>query len=148
MIGALFLFRYRFLQHQFDVFVEDKKQKIDPGQLITFAGQGQKDMISLSVASFLFAQSQDNYVELHYLDNGETSKHLLRSTLNNLQETLSASFIIRCHRSFMVNLYQVQRIQGGRTDLKLTLKGVDQPIPVSKTFASETLLRLKNYKII
>ena len=146
MAGVMFFFRFKSLRKQYDTIVTDLKHKINPTQLITFSGQGQGETIVLSTANFLFAQSQDNYVELHYLNNGKTSKHLLRSTLNNLQKTLSLSFINRCHRSFMVNLYQVQSIKGSLINLRLTLNGVDQSIPVSKTYASTTLLQLRNYK--
>ncbi len=145
MLGVMVFFHFKSLRKQFDSFVNQQKNKIDPTQLITFAGQGQTDSITLTVADFLFAKAQDNYIELHYLDGDTTSSHLLRTTVNNLESTLSVDFIVRCHRSFLVNLYHVGRYQGSTSDLKLSLNGIDEQIPVSKTYTSSILSKLRNY---
>jgi DNA-binding LytR/AlgR family response regulator len=109
-------------------------------------GQGNNETIVISSSDFLFAQAQDNYVELTYLKNGKISKHLLRTTFKNLKETILLDYIHKCHRSFIVNLYQVQSIKGNLNNLTLNIRGVNYSLPVSKTYAYETLLRLKDYK--
>jgi len=148
MLGTIFLFRHQSLKNQFDIFISEQSNKIDPSQLITFAGQGQSDKIVLVTSRFLFAQSQDNYIELYYLNNDKISKHLLRSSLKDLTKTLSFGFIIRSHRSYIVNLYHVNRVKGKASEMQLSLNQLDQTIPVSKTFISNTMLQLKKYRKI
>jgi len=146
MLGTIFYSRHKALQKHFNTVVSDLKNKINPSQLITFLGQGNNETIVISSADFLFAQAQDNYVELTYLKDGKISKHLLRTTFKNLKETVVLNYIHRCHRSFIVNLYQVQSINGSFNNLSLHIRSVEYPLPVSKTYAHETLLRLKDYK--
>ena len=82
----------------------------------------------------LYICSCDNYVEIHYTTVGEqVHKRLLRTTLNNLEEQLNASDLVRCHRSYIVNLGKVCEVEGNSKAMVLLLQQVPQPIPVSRT---------------
>ena len=146
MVGTFFYFRYKALQEKYDAFLTNIDNSIDDKRMIHFTGQGTNDKISMMVADFIYAKAQDNYIELHYLKNGQNSRFLIRSSLAGLNDSLDYGFLIRCHRSFMVNLYNVSSIKGGRNDLRITMSHADEMIPVSKTFVDDTLEGLKKYK--
>jgi hypothetical protein len=146
MVGTFFYFRYKALQEKYDTFLTNIDSSIDDKQMILFTGQGTKDKISMMVADFIYAKAQDNYIELHYLKNGQISRFLIRSSLASLYDSLDYDFLIRCHRSFLVNLYNVSSIKGGRNDLRITMSDADEMIPVSKTYVDDTLEGLKKYK--
>jgi DNA-binding LytR/AlgR family response regulator len=144
--GIFFYFRYQFLRKRIDHILTSKEETIDPSQLITFAGQGTKDCIRLSVTNFLFGKAQDNYVELYYQEQKSVKKFLLRASLKKLTESIANPAIQRSHRSYMVNLYHVNAVKGGQNELSLFLDPLDMPIPVSKTFKGAILKQLRILK--
>jgi len=121
---------------------------LDENQLIEFKGQGSKDRITLSLANFLYGKSQDNYVELYYLEKEQLKKFLIRSPLSNLSKSINNLVIVRCHRSYIVNLLQVTAVKGGNYEITLNIDPFDSTIPVSKSYQDstlETLHKIKNF---
>lgn len=146
MGGTYFYFRYKKLQEKYDSVLTNIGATIDNTQMIHFSGEGAKDRISISVSDFIYAQAQDNYIELFYLKNQTPSKFLIRSSLGRMYSSLEHDFLVRCHRSYLVNLFNVHSIKGGLNDLRITMSQIDTEIPVSKTFADGTLESLRKYK--
>ena len=144
--GTFFYFRYKKLQEKHDAVLTNLGTIINEKKMIHFAGEGARDRISISVSDFIYARAQDNYIELYYLKNGHPSKFLIRYSLSRLCDTLEYDFLVRCHRSYLVNLYNVHSIKGGLNDLSITMSFLDAEIPVSKTYAGETLACLRKYK--
>jgi DNA-binding LytR/AlgR family response regulator len=61
-------------------------------------------------------------------------KVLLRSTLSLIHQQLgSFEFFIKCHRSYVVNRNHIVSTSGNAQGLKLKLKDIEEPIPVSRT---------------
>lgn len=145
-VGIFFYFRFRSLQQNYDAILTNFGDVIDNKLMIHFKGEGVKDKISIAVADFIFAQAQDNYIEIHYLKNNSLSKYLIRSSLSALEDQLEHDFLVRCHRSFLINLYNVHSIKGNQKDLKINVAHSDAVIPVSRTYVTTTLDRLKKYK--
>ena len=146
LVGTFFFFRYKNLQHQFNLVLTNVEKRVDARQLITFEGQGNNDKIVLAVSTFQYARAQDNYVELYYLEGERLSKFLIRASLSSISESISLVSIARCHRSYMVNLYHVKSAKGGSSDLKLYLDPFDTEIPVSKSYREAIMNDLKAVK--
>lgn len=146
IVGTFFFFRFRSLQYQIEHILTTKEKFIDKNLLIEFRGQGSKDQIILSQVNFLYGKSQDNYVELYYLENEQLKKFLIRSPLSKLTKSISNSVIVRCHRSYMVNLLQVTAVKGGNNEMSLSIDHFDNSIPVSKSYQNSTLENLHKIK--
>ncbi|MFC5271122.1 LytTR family transcriptional regulator DNA-binding domain-containing protein [Adhaeribacter terreus] len=107
-------------------------------QTFTFTSESGTEQITLTVSQFLFAMAADNYIELHYLENGQTRKNLIRSSLTRLEETIKANpKLVRCHRAYLVNLEQVTNFSGNAQGLKLELFNTPESIPVSRKMVLE-----------
>lgn len=146
IIGTFFFFRYRSLQHKIEHILTTKEGNIDADQLISFKGQGSKDHITLSASNFLYGRAQDNYVELHYLEQDQLKKFLIRSSLQNLINSINTKAIKRCHRSYMINLMQVNAIKGGNQEITLFLDPFHTAVPVSKSYKDLILKDLHDLK--
>ena len=145
-VGVFFYFRYKTLKQSFDAILTNTESGIDPKLMIQFTGEGTKDRITVSVTDLIYARAQDNYTEIYYLKNDKCSKFLLRSSLGKLCDAAEYDFLVRCHRSYMINLYNVHAIKGNRKDLKIQMRHTDTEVPVSRTFTDTTLDRLRKYK--
>lgn len=143
LTGTFFWFRHQDLRRRLEQLLEKIKHEVDPEQSLMFAGQGSGDRIVLRLADFLYARSQDNYVELNFLQNDRVNQLLIRTTLTGLADSLASDVIVRCHRSYLVNLYQVRVVHGGGSEIRLHLRHLNDPLPVSKTFNTDILRALK-----
>ena len=139
IVGVFFFFRYKTLQYQIEHILTTKEGFIDANQLIEFKGQGSKDQITISLANFLYGKSHDNYVELYYLENELLKKFLIRTSLSNLSKSLNNLVVVRCHRSYIVNLLRVSAIKGRNREMTLNIDAFHGVIPVSKSYKKPTL---------
>lgn len=90
--------------------------------------------IALRVApsELVFIQSEGNYLEVYYYQN-KLKKQLVRNSLKALVSDFEASQLFQCHKSYLVNVKQVVKVNGNARNLTLTLRYVETPIPVSRT---------------
>jgi hypothetical protein len=142
-LGIFFYFHYQNLKSEYTKMSTDQRLVRDPEALIHFAGQGSSDLVAISAKDFRYAQAQDNYVALHYLQNGREKTELIRSTISDLIEKTDCRDLIRCHRSFAVNLRQVHSYTGAHP-LKLYLNDISHPISVSRTYRKHVLQHLSS----
>jgi DNA-binding LytR/AlgR family response regulator len=146
LVAIFFFFKYKNLQYQIEHILTTKDRFLDENQFIEFKGQGSKDQITLSLANFLYGKSEDNYVELYYTENDQLKRFLMRSSLSNLSESINNLVIVRCHRSYIVNLLQVSAIKGRNHEMTLTISSFDSSIPVSKSYQETTMESLRKVK--
>lgn len=87
--------------------------------------------------AFIFAQSDGNYVEV-YLNDVVEQKVVKRLTVKELEAQLCQyPFIMRTHRSYLVNLKAVETITGNAQGYRLKIKNYDETLPVSRYMISE-----------
>lgn len=112
--------------------------KLPETRIFTFSSESGTEQLTLNQQDFLFATAADNYVELHYLENGLAKKSLIRSSLSRVEETVKTDpQLVRCHRAYLVNLNQVRNFSGNAQGLKLALNGTPELIPVSRKMVAE-----------
>ena len=84
---------------------------------------------------FNYAIADANYTDIFFLDENTLKKVTYRITLSSFEIQLKeASSLVRCHRSYMVNLKKVKNISGNAQGLKLELINQSEIIPVSRKY--------------
>lgn len=96
--------------------------------------------VSIHKTNLLYIESADNYVYLWYINKDAISKMLIRNTLKKLEVQLSKTNIMRCHRSYMINLDHVSMIRKEKGNLfaVFDITGVTD-IPVSGSYYDQIL---------
>ena len=114
----------------------------DKPQVFNFTDEKNDFAISISDENLYYIVAADNYVDIVYLNSGKLKHFMLRQSLKNIEEQFAGRGIVRCHRSYMVNLRKVKILR--RDDMGLTID-FDNPqlqtVPVSKTYG-ERLTRI------
>jgi DNA-binding LytR/AlgR family response regulator len=106
-----------------------------PSQTLTLTAENNKEKIQIPSNDFLYAESTGNYIQVSCLKDGKLKSILLRLTLTKAEEQLRPySFIIKCHRAFLVNTDQVVQVKGNAQGLRLQLRHTDVEIAVSRSF--------------
>ncbi len=126
---------------------DSRRPKIAPekvaSSVITLVAENEKDKLIISPGDLLFIESSDNYCTVFYWKNGELVKPLLRSSLGRLEKQIGLTHIVRCHRSYVVNLNRVERVTGNAQGYKLHLSGGQFQIPVARQYNETLIAELK-----
>ena len=99
-----------------------------------------KETLRLSVKSnnLLYIESDDNYVKINYLNKGKLSSFPLRNSLKTIEEVHSNNTLMRCHRSYIVNLNKVKILRKDKDGIYLEMDMADVPdIPISKSYSNK-----------
>ena len=110
---------------------------------VTLVADNDKDKLTFSADELIYIESSDNYCTVVYLKNGHPVKPLLRSSLSRLEKQIAQPHIVRCHRSYIVNLNRVERVTGNAQGYKLHLLGGQFQIPVARQYNETLVAELK-----
>ena len=103
--------------------------------LIQINNEEGKTVLQLSPSDLIYIASADNYVEVHYLEQDQSRKQLIRSSLRRVESQLADQpQMLRCHRSYLVNLDLLQNSEGNSAGLRVDLRGTSRTIPVSRSY--------------
>ncbi|MEM8909420.1 MAG: LytTR family DNA-binding domain-containing protein [Bacteroidota bacterium] len=102
------------------------------------------EFLNIDSNQLLFIESVDNYVSVYHLDQQQVKKQLLRSNLKKLESQIDAPSIVRCHRSFMVNLKNIKKVEGNSRGLQLYFSDYDTAVPVSRRYVKSILGQLES----
>jgi two-component system LytT family response regulator len=83
----------------------------------------------IPVGQLDYAEAQDDYVALH--SAGKT--YLKQQTLSSLESSLDPTRFVRVHRSYLVNLERVAKIEPYTKDTRLAILAGGSQVPVSRT---------------
>jgi len=108
-----------------------------------------KGELKLSVNSDMvyYLEAADNYVIIHYINAGKAEKLFVRTSLKNIEWRYRDKQLVRCHRSFIVNLPRVEMMR--RQDGEVVLDFNDERIPavpVSKGYVEQIMKRFTSTK--
>ena len=98
--------------------------------------------LSVDINSLYYIESADNYVKIHYLNKGKMQHFMLRSSLKTIDDLFGDKYLVRCHRSYIVNFDKIKILRKSEEGLSLELDSDLVPdIPVSKTFSNKLMSR-------
>ena len=109
------------------------KQKRE--KLVHFESDYNKDSLIIKAGMIVFIKSADNYIEVYYDNDGDVKKQMIRSSLKQAEELLlEFDYILKCHRSFIVNVNRIKEIQGNSRGYKLFFENIDSTALVSQKY--------------
>ncbi len=105
-------------------------------KLVHFKSDYVKDNLSIKVSLLLFIRAANNYIEVFWKEGDKPKSQMIRTSMFKAEELLKEhKFIFKCHRSYMVNINFIDKIEGNIQGYKLFFENLDFSIPVSKNFA-------------
>ena len=108
-------------------------EKTSTSSVITLTGTT-NETVTLIVSNLLYIEAVGNYMKVYHLRDGEVRFDMLRATSKQIEEKLHAyPMIVRCHRAFLVNLGQVEKIVSHSGTMQLVVKHCHDSIPVSRS---------------
>lgn len=111
------------------------KQLRSKPQFIAFKDENNILRFTIKAADLIYLSASDNYVEIHYKSGSKLKKYLLRNTLKRMEDEFHELPLLRCHRSYMVNLDQVKMFKREKGQISLWMDDEGEvTIPVSRSY--------------
>ena len=102
--------------------------------------------LTINSESLYYMESQDNYVKIFYENQGKLLSYMLRSRTKTIEENLAETSMVRCHRSYMVNVMKINHITKGGKARYIVLSNNDiKPIPVSNSYFKNLVEKIDKY---
>jgi len=111
---------------------------------IKLISKNNKETFTIDLDQLICIKSEGNYLKTFYNENNDIVQKIIRNSISKLESQFSEyNNIIRCHRSFIVNIDKVSKMSGNARNLTLHIHKLNFTIPVSRSFPKETFTNLK-----
>jgi len=117
----------------------EQEDRMD-GQMMNFYDERGEMKLSVKPENLYYIESADNYVQIHYLMQGKMQVLMVRNSMKNIEWRFQNTTLVRCHRSYLVNLQKVQMLR--RVEGEMMLDFNDEKIgslPVSRAYADRVM---------
>lgn len=122
------------LQHKLQTVLVSNPSTSSPKTVIDIPSNTTKEIIQFDVEQLLFIKSEGNYIEVYTKENDKTLKKVYRASIQSLENNLSQyPFIIRTHRSYLVNLQNIKQTKGNARNYQLFFDDTDLMAPVARS---------------
>ena len=96
--------------------------------------------LSVKLENLFYIKSEDNYVNVFYLKKGKVSNYMLRCKLQTIENNCVGDTMIRCHRSYIVNISNVSVLHNESDGFMLDFDYEElESVPVSKTYSTKVM---------
>ena len=106
----------------------------EKSDLLHLKDEREQVKFSIHKPSVLYLESSDNYVTIYYLQEDQIKKEMVRNSMKKVEKQLHSSGLVRCHRSFIVNIENVHWFKKEGRNYLFKMKHGDTIIPVSRAF--------------
>lgn len=103
-----------------------------PPHFVELTGLNKGEKFRVERDSLCYIKAVENYIEICYLEQDKEISLTFRQTLSEVHQQVP--FLVKCHRSFLVNPECIIAINGNSQKAIISLKGIKDSIPLSKTF--------------
>lgn len=138
VIFSATVYPYAFLWLGIELYYSRKEDvpAADDASLLRFYDEYHKLRLVIAPEAVMFLKSEDNYVQIHYMDQGRPKKFILRSSMRSLEEHLAKRGLVRCHRSYFLNPSYVSVVRKDSAGLIVAHLKVDgfENIPISRKY--------------
>ena len=113
---------------------ESKGRTVD--NILVITSENNKQKIETPVSNLILIESEGNYVNTWFLEEGKIVRTLIRNTLLNIESQIEKTTnLFKCHRAYIVNLSHVKKVKGNSQGYRLVVKYLDKEIPVSRNYS-------------
>jgi hypothetical protein len=141
---SLLYFAWEEKKRQFERVLKQKSQQNKP-RFVPFRDENGEIRLTVKLDELLYLEANENYVFIHYIDQEKHGRFLLRSSLKKMEEELSGLPMVRCHRSYMINILRVKLIRNNKGSWSALMDSPESTeIPVTETYRHRVIQMIEN----
>jgi DNA-binding LytR/AlgR family response regulator len=101
--------------------------------------------LTINIDSLYYLESEDNYIKVYYKLNDKIVSYMLRCKTRVVEQSLQGTGMVRCHRSYIVNISKIQSVGEEHRMHFITLNDESiRRIPVSKSYYGSLMESLQS----
>lgn len=105
-----------------------------PAEADSFYVKSDRKLVKVIPSEIIYIESQKNYLYIHTTEQ----KIMTYSTLNNMEESLNRyNYLLRVHKSYMINKNQIRQIDNGIIILK-----TDAEVPLGASYRDDFMAQM------
>lgn len=101
---------------------------------LSFTAESGHDKITVKLNELVFIEAEDNYTGINYYLNGLLVKRLLRNSLSRIGGQHNQEMLVRCHRSFIINMNHVEKVIGNAQGYRFCIRNSTVQVPVGRNY--------------
>lgn len=114
-----------------------------PEEMYNFYDEKGELKLSVKPNMVYFIEAADNYIMVYYLNAGKLEKLMIRNSLKNIEWRFRDKGMVRCHRSYIVNIPMVKLFRRQEGEVLLDFGDEKVPsVPVSKGYGDSVMAML------
>ncbi len=133
-IGSVIVFPYIILTLLYMALQKPQELSSDSDIRLKFYDNRHQLKFITESSSVLYIESNENYVVIHYLENGIEKKFQLRNSMKNIEPLCERAGFARTHRCYIVNPLHVKMIRKEPGGVNIADLGLSEGIPISKKY--------------
>ncbi len=111
-----------------------------PEEMYNFYDEKGDLKLSVKPNMVYFLEAADNYVMIYYTNAGKLEKLMIRNSLKNIEWRFRDKGLVRCHRSYIVNIKMVKLFRRQEGEVMLDFGDEKIPsVPVSKGYGDSVM---------
>jgi len=112
---------------------------------ITIYSNNNKNILNINTNQLLIIEANGNYINVYYEEDNKLKREVIRNTLKKNENIIeNYSNIIRCHKSYIVNLSNLKKVTGNAQGYKLTFNFLNFEVPVSRNLSKNVITKIQN----
>lgn len=104
-------------------------------RMITIKDMASNTKLTISSKDFVYAEIKCSTLYIYFMHDNVLRERHLRATISSMVNGICDENIVRCHRSFIINVKYIDAMEGNSNGYKLYLKCSNAVIPVSRHYA-------------
>lgn len=117
------------------------EKQVTPEKVLKFEVDRFK-VIEFAIDKLIYVEALGNYINIVFQNNG-VRKITIREPIGNIENMVcDYNYIMKTHRSYLLNINYIDKVTGDSQGLKVLLKDTDNIIPVSRSKIMEFRQRL------
>ncbi|MCR4602541.1 MAG: LytTR family transcriptional regulator DNA-binding domain-containing protein [Prevotella sp.] len=105
--------------------------------VVTLTGST-SETVTLQIHELLYIEAVGNYEKVYQWHDNQLRCDMIRCTSRQIEKMLQDyPMIVRCHRAFLVNISQVDRVISTAGSMQLRMRNIHEAIPVSRSNMSQ-----------
>lgn len=134
-LGSVLLIPYIILSLWYCLKSASEEKPMDEGSRLKFYDNRHQLKFVTSAGAVLYIESNENYVVIHYLENGIEKRFQLRNSMKSIEPLCERAGFARTHRCFIVNPAHIKTIrkESGQNFAELGCERAEG-IPISKKY--------------
>ena len=142
IIGVIILSHNRLLNKnliasgEINQLIEDHQAGRMNNNKLVITSENENQKIETPASTLICFESEGNYVNTWYIEEGKIVRSLIRNTLKNIEPQIQeAGNLFKCHRAYIINLSYIEKVNGNSQGYRLQMKYLDKEIPVARNYS-------------